>query len=124
MNPNLQIQRTRLNELSGKIIGLCIEVHRELGPGLLESAYEECLAYELSAAGLQFERQRALPLRYKAVQLDCAHCFALTAFGFIMGPYPGRRWRFAPGCHIIVPSALKARHPATQSSKIGVNQPR
>ena len=39
MNPNLQIQRTKLNELSGKIIGMCIEIHRELGPGLLESAY-------------------------------------------------------------------------------------
>jgi GxxExxY protein len=73
MNPNLQIQRTKLNELSGKIIGMCIEIHRELGPGLLESAYEECLAYELSTAGLQFERQRALPVRYKAVQLDCGY---------------------------------------------------
>jgi len=73
MNSNNQIQKARLNELSGKIIGLCIEIHRELGPGLLESAYEECMAYELSAADLQFERQRALPVRYKAVQLDCGY---------------------------------------------------
>jgi GxxExxY protein len=73
MNTNLQIQRTKLNELSGKIIGLCIEIHRELGPGLLESAYEECLAYELSTAGLHFERQRTLPVHYKAVQLDCGY---------------------------------------------------
>jgi len=42
-----EAQRRRLNELSGNVIGLCIEIHRELGPGLLESAYEECLAYEL-----------------------------------------------------------------------------
>jgi GxxExxY protein len=73
MNPDPQIHRAKLNELSGKIIGLCIEIHRELGAGLLESAYEECLAYELSTAGLRFERQRPLAVRYKAVQLDCAY---------------------------------------------------
>jgi len=67
------VQKQRLNELSGKVIGACIEIHRELGPGLLESAYEECLAYELSTAGLRFERQRALPVRYKQVQLDCGY---------------------------------------------------
>ena len=65
--------RKHLNELSGKVIGACIEIHRELGPGLLESAYEECLAYELTKAGLRFERQRALPVRYKEVQLDCGY---------------------------------------------------
>src|SRR6266481_6402250 len=70
---NIEAERQRLNDLSGKVIGLCIEIHRELGPGLLESAYEECLAYELSKAGLQFERQRALPVRYKEVQLDCGY---------------------------------------------------
>lgn len=68
-----EAQRNRLNELTGKVIGACIEIHRELGPGLLESAYEECLAYELSRAGLRFERQRALPVRYKEVQLDCGY---------------------------------------------------
>ena len=62
-----------MNELSRKVIGLCIEIHRELGPGLLESAYEECLAYELSSAGVQFERQKPLPVRYKQVQLDCGY---------------------------------------------------
>ena len=70
-NRDREMQRESLNELTRKIIGLCIEIHRELGPGLLESAYEECLAYELSKAGLRFERQRALPVRYKEVQLDC-----------------------------------------------------
>jgi hypothetical protein len=68
-----EAQRNRLNELSGTIIRLCIEIHRELGPGLLESTYEECLAYELSKAGVHFERQRALPVRYKEVQLDCGY---------------------------------------------------
>jgi GxxExxY protein len=66
-------QKKHLNDLSGKVIGLCIEIHRELGPGLLESAYEECLAYELSKAGLRYERQRSLPVRYKEVQLDCGY---------------------------------------------------
>lgn len=68
-----EAQRKELNELSRKVIGLCIEIHRELGPGLLESAYEECLAYELSSAGVQFERQKPLPVRYKQVQLDCGY---------------------------------------------------
>jgi GxxExxY protein len=68
-----EAQRNKLNELSGKVIGLGIEIHRELGPGLLESAYEECLAYELSKAGLRFERQKSLPVRYKEVQLDCGY---------------------------------------------------
>lgn len=66
-------RRKRLNDLSGTIIGLCIEIHRELGPGLLESAYEECLAYELEQHGVRFERQRALPVRYKGVHLDCGY---------------------------------------------------
>lgn len=65
--------RQRLNELSRKVIGACIEIHRELGPGLLESAYEECLAYELTLAGLHFERQKPLPVRYKEVELDCGY---------------------------------------------------
>lgn len=68
-----EAQRRRLNELSNRVIGLCIEVHRELGPGLLESAYEEALAYELSQAGLRFERQRDMPLNYKGVKLDCGY---------------------------------------------------
>ncbi len=53
------------NTLSHKIIGSCIDVHRELGPGLLESVYEECLAFELQALGLHVERQVALPVVYK-----------------------------------------------------------
>lgn len=59
-----------INEISGDIIGCCIEIHKELGPGLLESAYEECLAYELSNSGLFFERQKPLPIRYKEIQIE------------------------------------------------------
>jgi GxxExxY protein len=59
-----------INDLTGEIIGCCIEIHRVLGPGLLESAYEECLAYELTKAGLIFERQKALPVRYKEIQIE------------------------------------------------------
>jgi GxxExxY protein len=55
------------------VIGLCIEVHRELGPGLLESAYEEALAYELSSARMAFERQREVPLQYKGTALSCGY---------------------------------------------------
>ena len=61
---------TELNILTKQIIGAAIEVHRHLGPGLLESTYETCLAYELQQLGLSFERQRALPLVYKEIRLD------------------------------------------------------
>jgi GxxExxY protein len=62
--------RSGLNKLTEKIIGAAIEVHRHLGPGLLESAYETCLSYELEQQGLTVERQKALPLVYKDIQLD------------------------------------------------------
>jgi GxxExxY protein len=61
------------NELTEKIIGAAIEVHRHLGPGLLESAYDECLCYELSLSGLRFQRQVSLPVGYKGLRLDCAY---------------------------------------------------
>jgi GxxExxY protein len=61
------------NELTQAIIGAAIEVHRTLGPGLLESAYEECLCRELAIRQLAFERQRPLPLNYKGVPLDCGY---------------------------------------------------
>lgn len=59
--------------LTERIIGFAIEVHRHLGPGLLESAYEECLCYELSENGIAFRRQVPLPVVYKAVRLDCGY---------------------------------------------------
>ena len=59
--------------LTEQIIGFAIDVHRHLGPGLLESAYEECLCYELKESGLAFRRQVALPVVYKAIRLDCGY---------------------------------------------------
>ncbi len=61
------------NEISEKIIGCAIQVHSELGPGLLESSYEECLYYELIQSGLLVEKQKPLPLVYKEVNLDCGY---------------------------------------------------
>jgi GxxExxY protein len=60
-------------DLTEQIIGAVVEVHRALGPGLLESAYEECLCRELAIRGLQFQRQVPLPVEYKGVKLDCGY---------------------------------------------------
>ena len=59
-----------LNKLTQQTIGAAIEVHRHLGPGLLESAYESCLAYELGQSGLHVERQKPLPVIYKEIKVD------------------------------------------------------
>ena len=59
--------------LTERIIGFAIEVHRQLGPGLLESAYQECLCFELKEAGIPYRRQVALPVIYKGVRLDCGY---------------------------------------------------
>jgi GxxExxY protein len=67
------IQASGTNDLTAKIIGAAIEVHKALGPGLLESAYESCLAYELSLLKIGFERQVPLPVRYKSLPLDCGY---------------------------------------------------
>lgn len=61
------------NEISKKVIGSAIEVHKALGPGLLESAYEECVAAEFRAQGIEFERQKPIPLVYRDVKLDCGY---------------------------------------------------
>jgi len=61
------------NEISEKIIGCAIEVHKALGPGLLESAYEECLFYEIRQTGLKVEKQKPLPLIYKEVKLEVGY---------------------------------------------------
>ena len=63
----------KLNDLTHKIIGCAIEVHKLLGPGLLESAYEECLGYELSLNGLSFERQVPVPVVYKEIKLNTGY---------------------------------------------------
>jgi len=60
-------------DLTEQIIGAAIEVHRYLGPGLLESAYQECLCHELIMRGLKFEVQKPIPLEYKGIKLDCGY---------------------------------------------------
>ena len=66
-------RRNGMEELTANVIGAAMEVHRALGPGLLESTYEECMARELQLSGLRFERQVALPVAYKGVKLDCGY---------------------------------------------------
>jgi GxxExxY protein len=61
-----------INKITEKIIACAIEVHRELGPGLLESAYRDCLAYELSKQNLAVEIEKSVPVQYKKVKIDCA----------------------------------------------------
>lgn len=72
---------THGSDLSERVIGLAIEVHRRLGPGLLESAYEECLCFELGAAGIPYNRQVALPIVYKDIRLDCGYRMDLVVAG-------------------------------------------
>ena len=62
-----------VNRATGEVIGAAIEVHKILGPGLLESAYEECLCHELELREIPYERQKELPIEYKGVKLDCGY---------------------------------------------------
>ncbi len=62
-----------IDELSNRIIGAAIEVHKVLGPGLLESSYEQCLCHELYLRSISFERQKELPIVYKKITLDCCY---------------------------------------------------
>jgi GxxExxY protein len=72
------------DQLTHDIIGAAIEVHKTLGPGLLESAYEECLAHELTVRRIPFERQKPLPLIYKDVKLECGYRLDLVVDGRIV----------------------------------------
>ena len=69
------------DDLSHRVIGCAIEVHRALGPGLLESAYEQCLAHELSRNGIRFELQYPQPVEYKGLELDCGYRIDLLVEG-------------------------------------------
>ena len=71
--------RVKFDELSNKVLGCAIEVHRELGPGLLESTYEQCLAYELNRPRIPFKLQVELPIEYKHIKLDCGYRIDLLA---------------------------------------------
>ena len=62
-----------IDDLTGAVIGCAIEVHRSLGPGLLESTYQQCLAHELSLAGISFKLECPMPVAYKGIKLDCGY---------------------------------------------------
>jgi len=72
------------DKLSKEIIGAAIEVHSHLGPGLLESAYEECLCREMAIRGLTFERQKPLAVSYKGVELDCGYRLDVVVGGLVI----------------------------------------
>jgi GxxExxY protein len=73
-----------INHLTGEVIGAAIEVHKHLGPGLLESAYEECLCHELSLRKITYERQKPLPINYKQVKLDISYRLDVVVEGKII----------------------------------------
>jgi GxxExxY protein len=77
MNPHL-------NRLSHEIIGAAIEVHRTLGPGLLESSYHQCLCRELLVRGVPFEREKPLPLEYKGIRLECGYRIDILVAGLVV----------------------------------------
>jgi GxxExxY protein len=77
-------EKERLNQVTEAIIGAAIEVHRHLGPGLLESAYETCTAFEIVERGYEVERQKPLPVVYKGVQLDCGYRLDLLVAKFVI----------------------------------------
>jgi GxxExxY protein len=74
----------RINEITKEVIGAAIEVHRALGPGLWESAYEECLCRELLSRHVTLDRQVCLPLEYKGVRLDCGYRLDLVVAGSVV----------------------------------------
>jgi GxxExxY protein len=76
--------RTQVNVLTEEVIGAALEVHRELGPGLLENAYQTCLAIELLSRGFGLERQKALPIVYKDQRVDCGYRLDLVVEGLVI----------------------------------------
>jgi GxxExxY protein len=70
-----------MEDLTSKVISAAIEVHRSLGPGLLESAYEGCLCHELDLRGINYERQKDLPVEYKGVKLECGYRLDIVVAG-------------------------------------------
>jgi len=80
----IETSRMDVNDLTGKIIGAAITVHKQLGPGLLESVYEECLCYELGLRNIAYERQKPIPIQYKEVKLDCGYKLDVLVEGTII----------------------------------------
>ena len=79
-----EAEKIRINEITGEIIGAAIEVHGVLGPGLLESAYEECFCHELCLRNVAFERQVPLPMEYKGLKLDCGYRLDLVVENLVI----------------------------------------
>ncbi len=73
MKLNDDLQKSEIDQISNRIIGAAIEVHKSLGPGLLENAYEECLCHEFCLQGISFERQKYMPIIYKGQLVDCGY---------------------------------------------------
>lgn len=73
-----------INGVTGEVIGAAIEVHRDLGPGLLESAYQACLAYELGRRGFSIETQKALPIMYRGIRLDAGYRVDMLVEGVVL----------------------------------------
>jgi GxxExxY protein len=78
------VRREELNQITHSVIGAAMEVHRALGPGLLESAYQECLSRELTVREIPFERERPLPLEYKGIHLPCGYRLDLLVAGAVV----------------------------------------
>jgi GxxExxY protein len=74
----------KFDRLSNRVIGCALEVHRHLGPGLLESTYEQCLAHELKMAGIPFKLQCPLPVQYKGIKADCGYRIDLLVHDHII----------------------------------------
>ena len=74
----------KFDQLSQRVIGCALEVHRQLGPGLLESTYEQCLAHELKTAALDFKLQHPLPVTYKGIRLDCGYRADMVVEGALL----------------------------------------
>ena len=73
-----------VNQLTWEVIGAAVEVHKTLGPSLLESTYEECLCHEFKLRSFHFERQKALPIEYKGVNLDCGYRLDIVVWDKIL----------------------------------------
>ena len=82
MHPHAK--RIDINEITREVIGAGIAVHRALGPGLLESAYQECLCQELALRGIPFERQVPLPLEYKGIRCECGYRLDILVAGLVV----------------------------------------
>src|SRR5882724_10647146 len=80
----MQGATAELNQITSEIIGAAIEVHRQLGPGLLESSYRECLCRELVLRSIPFEREKPLPLEYKGIHLGCGYRLDILVAGCVV----------------------------------------